>query len=204
MENISTRALIAWGIGLLTLAGVIALVILLTSGDPTSTTPPVAGDTTTTALSSVPSTTEPLTSTSSTTPSTTTTADTTTTAAEPSTSTTFGLFDEVGAVTEFVTDFADAIDRGDIDFLYERLHPAVKATYEESTCRGFIADQILALEDYRIDGPVTGPFSSEFGEFQVTTYEVPVTFTFEDTDFESSASYSLTEGTVRWFAACDQ
>jgi hypothetical protein len=116
--------------------------------------------------------------------------------------TTFPVFDEVGAVEAFVLEFAAAIDREDVDFLYERLHPAVKTTFDESICRTHIESEILDLDGYRQTGPVEGPLDTEFAEFLLTTYEVPVAFDFDGQAFESSASYSLTEGTVRWFAQC--
>lgn len=131
-------------------------------------------------------------------------SQTTTTTALPGaeSTTTFPVFDEVGAVEAFVLEFAAALDREDVDFLYERLHPAVKSTFDESTCRTHIESEILDLDGYRQTGPVEGPLDTEFAEFLLTTYEVPVAFDFDGQAFESSASYSLTEGTVRWFAQC--
>jgi hypothetical protein len=50
--------------------------------------------------------------------------------------------------------FAKAIDAGDSSCLFERLHPAVKATYEDAMCRVYIGDRVL-LEDESLQvGPV--------------------------------------------------
>lgn len=158
-----------------------------------------AGDTTSTTvlpstISSITTTTLPETTTTST-PDTTTSADT-----QPTTSS--GVFDEVAAVEEFVEDFAAAIESGHSAFLFERLHPAVKATYAEEACLAFIDDRVLSIEDYRQEGPVIGPFDAEFGEFPITSYEVPVNFEIDGDPLEETAVFSLTEGTVRWFAEC--
>jgi hypothetical protein len=132
----------------------------------------------------------------------TTTVQATTTSSEPDPTTTVGVFDEVAAVEEFIEEFAGAIEEGDSVFLFESLHPAVKATYEEELCRAHIDDRVLPIEDYRQGGPVIGPFDSEFGEFPITSYEALVNFEVDGVPMEETAVFSLTEGVVRWFAEC--
>ena len=151
--------------------------------------------TTTTATSAPTETTRTVSETTTTVPKTTTTS-------EPDPATTVGVFDEVAAVEEFIGDFAGAIEGGDSAFLFERLHPAVKATYEEEACRAYIDDRVLPLENYRQEGPVLGPFDAEFGEFPITSYEVLVNFEIDGFPTEETAVFSLTEGVVRWFAEC--
>ncbi len=153
---------------------------------------------TTTAATSVPPPTETTTSVSE----TPTTAAVTTTTSQPDPTFTVGVFDEVAAVEEFIDDFAGAIESGDSEFLFERLHPAVKATYEEEACRGHIDERVLTVDGYRQEGPVVGPFDAEFGEFPITSYEVLVNFEIDGDPIEESAVFSLTEGVVRWFAEC--
>lgn len=150
----------------------------------TATSAPPATETTTTAIE------------------TTTTDSETTTTSDPVTTATAGVFDEAAAVEAFVDEFAAAIEEGDSAFLFERLHPAVKATYEEEVCRAYIDDQLLLIGDYRRVGPVVGPFDSEFGEFPITSYEARVAFEIDDEPMETTAVFSLTEGVVRWFAEC--
>jgi len=133
---------------------------------------------------------------------TTSTVLATTTSSEPDPTTTVGVFDEVAAVEEFLEEFAGAIATGDSAFLFERLHPAVKATYDEGVCRAYIDDSVLPLDEYRQEGPVIGPLDSEFGEFPITSYEALVGFEIDGVPVEETAVFSLTEGVVRWFAEC--
>ncbi|CAN5861262.1 hypothetical protein BH23ACT4_BH23ACT4_08080 [soil metagenome] len=133
---------------------------------------------------------------------TTSTVLATTTSAEPDPATTVGVFDEVAAVEEFIEEFAGAIAAGDSAFLFERLHPAVKATYDEEACRRYIDDAVLSFDDYRQGGPVVGPFDAEFGEFPITSYEALVIFEVDGAPVEETSVFSLTEGVVRWFAEC--
>lgn len=160
-----------------------------TSTTTTSEPPPI--DTTTTTLETTTTALE-----------TTTTALETTTTTERNPSTSVGVFDEDAAVVAFIEDFAGAIDARDSDFLFERLHPAVRATYEDDMCRTYIDDGILVIDDYRQVGPVVGPFDSEFGDFPITAYEVRVSFEIDGDPMEEPAVFSLTEGVVRWFAEC--
>jgi hypothetical protein len=132
----------------------------------------------------------------------TTTVQATTTSSELDPTTTVGVFDEVAAVEEFIEDFAGAIESGDAAFLFESLHPAVKATYEEEVCRSHIDDQVLSVENYGQAGPIVGPFDAEFGEFPITSYEAGVAFEIDGEPMEETAVFSLTEGVVRWFAEC--
>lgn len=166
----------------------------------------VNGTSTTTTTSAPPSTDTTTTTTIGTTTTalvTTTTALVTTTTAESSPTTSGGVFDEEAAVEEFVEDFAGAIDARDSDFLFERLHPAVRATYEDDLCRTYVDDLVFDLDAYRQLGPVVGPFDSEFGEFPITAYEVRVSYEIDGDPVEEPAVFSLTEGVVRWFAECD-
>ncbi|MGF1616601.1 MAG: hypothetical protein ACFCU2_02165 [Acidimicrobiia bacterium] len=153
--------------------------------------------TTTTATSALP----PIEATTTET-ETTTTQSATATSSQPDPTSTVGVFDEVAAVGEFIDDFAGAIESGDSEFLFERLHPAVKATYEEEACREHIDERVLTLDGYRQEGPVAGPFDAEFGEFPITSYEALVNFEIDGDPMEETAVFSLTEGVVRWFAEC--
>ena len=154
---------------------------------------------TTTTATSAPLATETTTTVSE----TTTTTLATTTTSQPDPTSTVGVFDEVAAVEEFIDGFAAAIESGDSEFLFERLHPAVKATYEEEACREHIEARVLSREDYRQEGPVVGPFDAEFGEFPITSYEALVNFEIDGDPIEETAVFSLTEGVVRWFAECN-
>lgn len=150
-----------------------------------------AGTTTTTVVP--PSTTATTTSTTTSGSTSTTRPPTTTTA--PATTTT--TIDPATRVEAFVVEFASAIEAGDVDFLYDTLSPDVVELFGSDLCRGFIEDEILLLEDYRVSGEVTpitdtGP---------VDQFEVPVTFTFRGSEFESNAMFAIDDG-VRWFGEC--
>lgn len=195
--NLTRNQTVAVALGTVAVAlGVVWLMLSIgVNGSSTTTTtpaPPPTDATTTTALET----------TTTTILETTTTAIETTTTTVPDSTTSPGVFDEEAAVEVFIEDFAGAIEDGDSDFLFERLHPAVRATYEDAMCRAYIDDWIRGLDDYRQFGPVVGPFDSEFGDFPITAYEVRVSFEIDGEPMEQPAVFSLTEGVVRWFAEC--
>jgi len=142
--------------------------------------------------------------------STTTSVPVTTTAPAATTSsslpTTTTLQPET--VAEFVDAFAAALVNRDGDFVMSRLHPDVVGAYPEGTCQAWVADQIMALSDYRMTGGVTGPADKTvtIAGRQVTftdVYSAPVSFTFGGQDFQSSADFILLEGLVYWLGVCE-
>lgn len=168
----------------LALAGVVGLLL---SGD----SPPEPRSTTTTIPQT--STTEP--------PPTTTTTEPATTSTTVVTTTTTNI-DAGSAIQAFVTTFADAIARQDVAYLLATLHPAVLALFEEETCRAFISEEILQLEQYRLIGEADGPTPQVVAEMQVEMYQAPVAFAFQGQEFTSEAAFSLVDGQVRWFTQC--
>lgn len=153
---------------------------------------PVAASTST---STVTTTTTP-----ATTASTTTTAATSTmTIVDTTTSTTV---DPVTAITAFVPEFANMIAAGDAQGLFDTLHPAVLQTQDANLCMSFIDREILALVDYQLTGAVTGPVPTTFGSTTVDVYSGPVSFTYQGQTFDSTATFAMVEGAVRWFTTC--
>lgn len=149
------------------------------------------------------STTETSNATSTTVPPTTTTtttepATTSTTVATTTTTT----IDAGGAIEGFVPMFADAIARQDIEYLLATLHPSVLSLFEEETCRGFISDEILQLEQYRLIGEADGPIAQLVAETEVEMYQAPVAFAFQGQEFTSEAAFAFVDGQVRWFTQC--
>lgn len=139
----------------------------------------------------------------STTTSITTTAPTTTGA--PSTteaSTTSTIVPSPADVDLFVGQFVAWIEAADTDALVGRLHPVVIDEYGQDLCRSFVEREILALENYRSTGPVTGPDASQFGSVDIDVYRVPVAFTFQGGEFTSDAAFAFEDGVVYWFATC--
>lgn len=176
--------------GVIAVAGLIGMLGSVGSDDPADTeavgvTVAVATDTTTT-------TTEKETTATTSTPVSTTTSTT-----APATTTT--TIDVGTSIATFVTEFADAIDRGDIDFLVDSLHPGVIETFGEDLCRTYVGDEILALVDYRLTGDIEGPTSGPFSE---SMYVAPVTFSFQGQEFEADASFGAEPDGVRWFTEC--
>lgn len=109
----------------------------------------------------------------------------------------------VAQVEEFFDEYVAAIDRGDVDFLFERLHPIVLDQPSADRCRGFIEREILALDDYRTTGEVTGPAPEDVAGNTVDEFfSVPVAFEFQGQSFESVAAFAPVEGEIRWFAEC--
>ncbi|MFP5332768.1 MAG: hypothetical protein ACLGHX_10470 [Acidimicrobiia bacterium] len=181
-----TLGLVVMGLGaVMSVAGAVGMV---TAGEDAV---PAAADTTSTTLAA-------------TTTTTTTTATTTTSSTEPSTtqdSTPIAVPDPA-EIEGFVADFVGWIDAGDSDSLTARLHPVVIDEYGEDLCREFVAREILALEDYRLTGPVTGPEPSRYGTVDVDLFRAPVAFTFQGSEFQGDATFAFVDGRVRWFATC--
>ena len=154
---------------------------------------PVAATTSSTAsTSAVPTT---FSAPSTTAPTTTTTTAATTTTSPPET------------VEEFALAFAAALDRGDADFVFNRLHPVVIAIHDEASCRATVEDRVLLITDYRLTGPVSGPESVDFTvSNRVITvseqFRAPVAFGFQGTEVETEGVFALLDGEMRWFTDC--
>ncbi len=154
---------------------------------------PVAATTSSTASTSAVPTTTSAPSTPA--PTTTTTTAATTTTSPPET------------VEEFALAFAAALDRGDADFVFDRLHPIVIAIHDEASCRATVEDRVLLITDYRLTGPVSGPESVDFTvSNRVITvseqFRAPVAFGFQGTEVETEGVFALLDGEIRWFTDC--
>ena len=196
------------------LGAVVLLAAAVLSSGGSSDADPVAGpeqdvsttvaETTTTApqsaTTSAASTTPPTTAVS-----TTTTAAPTTTTTAPTTTTTIADADLVDA---FVLEFAAALESGDIDFVFSRLHPGLVFGFGTTTCRTWVETQIMALSAYTRTGPITGPSDGSLATpggdvvFDVV-YSVPVSFDFGGASFAQTASYVVDDGTVYFTGTCE-
>lgn len=141
-------------------------------------------------------------STSTSQPSTATTTGEPTTTSTTVAITTPTTIDASGAIQSFVPMFADAIAREDVEFLLGTLHPSVFTLFDEETCRTFISDEILLLDQYRLIGDVDGPTAQLVAEMEVEMFQAPVAFAFQGQEFTSEAAFALVEGQVRWFTQC--
>ena len=90
--------------------------------------------------------------------------------------------------------------------MFATLHPVAVAQSNEASCRTLIETEILLLEDYRVTGDVAVEQRTvSVGEdtFEVDPFfVVPVTFTFQGTEFSQAANLGGFEGEIRWFTAC--
>jgi hypothetical protein len=190
------------GLALMVLGGVLVIVaiigLIVGGGGPVE--PVAASTTTTTPSTTAPATTKPATTTTTQAPATTPTmtiVESTTTLATTTTTP-----DPVAAIEAFVPEFAGMIAAGDTQGLLDTLHPAVLDTQDADLCRTYIEREILALVDYRLTGAVTGPVPTTFGSTTVDVYSGPVSFTYQGEAFDSTATFALVDGHVRWFTTC--
>ena len=177
-------------------AGVIGLLV---GGDGEQPSPVATAAPVTAAPATVP----PTTLAPTTLAPTTTVVETTvapTTAPPEATTTTTAAADQT--VEEFFPDYVAAIESGDVDFLFDRLHPAVVEQFDPELCRAFIEREILALGNYQVTGDVTGPAPQDIGGATYEVYSAPVSFDFQGESFEGTASFAVVDGEIRWFTTC--
>lgn len=182
------------GLALMVVGTVIALAGVIGWVSSPDRAPSAESSTTTTRP---PTTVEPTTTTSST---TTTVAPTTTTTTAPTTTTT--TIDAGPLIESFVNTFTGAIQRQDTELLVDTLHPAVINLFGEDTCRAFISEEILQLQQYRLIGEVEGPTTQVVADLTVDMYTAPTAFAFQGQEFTSEAAFAFVDGEVRWFTQC--
>ena len=106
-------------------------------------------------------------------------------------------------VEEFFPEYLAAIEGGDIEFLFDRLHPVVLAQPSADLCRAFIEREILALVNYRITGDITGPVSQTIAGTTVSeVFSAPVAFVFQGQSFDGTATFAAVDRQMRWFTEC--
>lgn len=172
--------------GLLVAAG---LVSYFAGGDGTDLAAASTTSTTSTTSTSTTSTTAPPAPTTSAVPSTTT----------PPTPTTVAM-EENETVEEFVDLFATALEQGDLDFVWRRLHPDVVAVGGEELCRAWVEREIMALSDYRLLSITAGP-ALVSGIPDV--YTAAVSFQYQGQVFDDGVGqFALVDGTLRWLGVC--
>lgn len=191
----------ALGFALMVLGGVVVVVAIvgMVAGGGAPAEPVAAPTSTSTAMT----TTTPATAASTTTTTVASTTIPTMTIVETTTTpSTTAPVDPAAAIAAFVPEFANMITAGDAQGLFDTLHPAVLETQDANLCKSFIEREILALVDYRLTGDVTGPVPTTFGSTTVDVYSGPVSFTYQGQTFDSSATFAMVDGGVRWFTTC--
>ena len=108
---------------------------------------------------------------------------------------------------DFLVAFAAAIAAGDVDYLFDRLHPAVVGGYGPELCRTWIEVEILQLVDYQLTGPVEGPVGQPFTTPAGTgtiedAYSAPVSFVFQGQLFDVVGGFALIDSEMHWLGEC--
>lgn len=107
------------------------------------------------------------------------------------------------SVETFVVEYAAALDRDDIAFLLDRLHPVVISAYGADLCRDWIEREIVTLEGYRLTGPVLGPSPLRVaipdGETVIDdAFSAPVSFVFQGSTVDAEAGFASIDGVIHW------
>jgi hypothetical protein len=181
---------------------VIAAIIGLVAGGGGTAGPVEASATSTASTTTAPAATTTTATTTTTVATTTTPTMTIVESTTSATTTTTNAPDPVAAIEAFVPEFAGMIAAGDTQGLFDTLHPAVLDTQDADLCTAYIEREILALVDYRLTGAVTGPVATTYGSTMVDVYSGPVSFTYQGQAFDSTATFGLVDGEVRWFTTC--
>lgn len=181
------------GLGALLIIAAVAVAVGSGGGDPE------AVDTTSTTA---PASTTTLGERTTTSQATTTSAPTTTLATTTTTA------DATSLVEGFIVDLGDAISSGDTDAVFSSLHPDIVEGFGSDVCRNWVETQIMALVDYRSAGNASGPTP---GSLQTPNgvivfderFSVPISFTFNGQDLETTADFVILDGEVYFTGTCE-
>jgi len=110
-------------------------------------------------------------------------------------------------VEEFVERFAAAIAASDVEFLFDRLHPAVIGGFGPDVCRNWVEAEILQFSDYELAGPAEGPrdqsFSTPAGTGVIeNAFSAPIRFTFQGQGFDAEGGFALIDTEMYWLGQC--
>lgn len=178
---------------------VVAVIGFVASGDggaesAAATTSPTTDSTATSSTSSTSSSTTSSTTTSSTTTTSTTTTTTTTTI-------------DLETAEEFAQAYAAALASGDVEFVWSRLHAAIKEGFGEDLCRAWVEREVMLLMDYVLisvnGGPLAKQFAMPSGSVTVAdVYDVTVSFMFQGEPFTADSDYAQVGTEMNWLGVC--
>ena len=139
-------------------------------------------------------------------PVTTQAPTTTVTATTPPTSTTTTTV-EVESVEDFVELFASAIAEDNVGFLYDRLHPASVGGFGPDLCRSWIENEIVTLDNYKLESEANGPHDQSFTTPAGTgtienAFSADVSFSFQGQLINGEAGFALIDGVMHWLGQC--
>ncbi len=114
---------------------------------------------------------------------------------------------EAETVEDFVGAFDNALATGDLDFLYDRLHPVAIEIGGTDACRAYVDTEFAAASALELTGAVTGPETvtkaGPDGPVEVPDrYTAEVALTFQGQVFAVVGEYALVDGEMRWFTPC--
>lgn len=111
-------------------------------------------------------------------------------------------------VTEFLAMFEAAMKSGDLEFLMERLHPAVIDRYGESACSAYlerVVDPDFSVEVGEINPPSAWNYDQDGVEEMIEeAWSAQVAISAGGQAQETLAHYAMHEGTLRWFTDCGE
>ncbi len=130
----------------------------------------------------------------------TTAPATTTTTLAPATTTTTVVLEEAETLEEFVLLFSAALDAGDVEFVWRRLHPDVVEVGGEALCRSWVENEIMGLSEYTLFEVTAGPATVSGID---GVYSAAVSFVFQGERFDDAVGqFALVDGTFRWLGVC--
>ncbi len=157
-------------------------------------------------------TTEPTTTTraaTTTTRAVTTTTQAATTTTQPVSTTTTATPSTVpnNPVEEFIRALSRALDDGDSEFVFGRLHPAVIAGWGEDLCSAWVDRDIMALSAYTflalVDGPLARVVDTPNGRVTVPDYyTATVSYTFQGETSLADSGFALVGTEMHWLGQC--
>ncbi len=115
---------------------------------------------------------------------------------------------EPETVASFVFRLDAALEAGDLDFAFSRLHPLAVSAAGQNVCRRYIDNDFAAATDIILAGDVVGPntITKTVGEFTQRIrdhYTAQVTLTFAGEDFVLDAEFASIGGRMYWFSTCE-
>ncbi|NND85167.1 MAG: hypothetical protein HKN46_08470, partial [Acidimicrobiia bacterium] len=107
---------------------------------------------------------------------------------------------QVESLESFIGAFSAALEAGDVEFVWERLHPEVIAVSDEATCRAWVEAEVMGLSGYTFIEETAGPVTVQ-GIADV--YVATVGFDFGGQRFEDQlGQFALLAGEWRWLGQC--
>jgi hypothetical protein len=110
-------------------------------------------------------------------------------------------------VEQFVAAYAAALETGDRNFVFERLHPVVVDGFGAELCSSWVDAEIMALSDYTLvsvnSGPITQSVITPAGSQQVENFfDASVSFTFQGQSFDAGGAFALVGLEMHWLGQC--